>query len=91
MEESTTYQEILEKGMERGMERGIERGMERGMERGRLAEAQAMLLRGGSKRFGDPTQQAELAIKAITDIRRLEELMDRLLSGTAMTWDDLLA
>ena len=78
MEESTTYQEIIEKGVEKGLERG------------RLAEARATVLRWGTKRLGDPTPQVVAGLDAITDVRRLEDLLDRLLDGAAGSWDDLL-
>ncbi len=74
MEESTTYQEIIEKGLEKG----------------RLEEARGLLLRQARKRLGAPTREAEADLNAIYDIQRLEDLVDRLLDGTAKTWDDLL-
>ena len=77
MEESTTYQEIIEKGMERGLARG------------QLAEARAILLRRGSS-LGSPSPQCEAPLNGITDIKRLDDLLDRLLDDAHKTWDDLL-
>ena len=83
MEESTTYQEIIEKGMERGLARGLETG--------RLAEGRSILMRRGSKRLGAPSPHIEAALNAITDINKLEDLVDRLIDGGAKTWDELLS
>ncbi len=63
MEESTTYQALLE----------------RGAARGRAQEAAAMLLRQGRKKFGPPTPAHEAALAAVTDLPRLEALSERLL------------
>jgi predicted transposase YdaD len=63
MEESTTYQEILEKGEARG----------------RITEARALLLKFGGKRFGVPDASTQAALEAITSIEELERLADRLL------------
>jgi hypothetical protein len=56
---------------------------------GRVAEAQAILLRIGSKRFGPPSDATRLAIEAITSIDRLELLLDRPLD--VESWEELLA
>ena len=81
MEESTTYQGILEKGMEKGMEKGRSEGRSEGLV--------AVLIRLGTKRFGPPTTTLVVELKQITDNERLERLMDRILD--AVSWDDLLA
>jgi predicted transposase YdaD len=62
MEESTTYQAIIEKGRQQE----------------RPAEARRVLLRVGEDRFGTrPTREQQAAIDAITDADRLEELVVR--------------
>ena len=78
MEESTTYQELIEKGKKTGLERG------------RLAEALGLVLRQGTKRFGAPSPQTQAAVNAMTDVKHLEDLADRLFDGTACAWTDLL-
>lgn len=82
MEESTTYMEIIEKG--------IERGMQRGLERGRLDEARATLLRLGVKRLGNPSPQIESILQAIGEVAKLEALTDRLIDTPASSWESLL-
>jgi predicted transposase YdaD len=79
MEESTTYQEIIEKGMERGLARG------------RLAESRATLLRQGGKRLGIPSRENESRLDAISDLNYLETLVDRVFDGAVKTWDELLS
>jgi hypothetical protein len=77
MEESTTYQEILGKGLTQGLERG------------QLQAHRNVLLRQGTKRFGPPTPEVAAALAGIADLTRLERLAERILDATG--WDDLLA
>jgi hypothetical protein len=56
---------------------------------GRVTEAQEILLRQGTKRFGPPTEEARAALEGITAIERLELLTERLLD--VESWDELLA
>ena len=78
MKESATYQEIVREGIEQGMEKG------------RAAEARFLLLRGGQKLLGPPDAAVRAQLEAIADLPRLEDMQDRLLDGTAKTWDELL-
>ena len=90
MKESTFYQGIVQEGMEQGMAVGMERGMERGMDRGRAAEARAVVIRGGARKFGPPDAALQARINAIDNLPILEALIDRLLDGAATNWNDLL-
>jgi hypothetical protein len=76
-EDSTTYMEVLEKGIAVGETRA------------RGAEVRASILRLGGKRFGSPPADAAARLQAVTDLARLEALLDRVLDATG--WDDLLA
>ena len=91
MEDSTTYQEIIEKGEARGIERGLERGLKRGIEHGRVAEARQIIVRMGTKHFGPPDVPTRETLESITDLHRLEDLIDRLLDATCTGWAQLLA
>jgi hypothetical protein len=73
LEDSTTYQLILNKGEARGA----------------LAEAQRLVLRLATERFGEPPPATESAVRSIGDRDRLERLAVRVLGATG--WDDLLA
>jgi predicted transposase YdaD len=73
MEDSVTYQAIIRKGQAAG----------------RLAEAKAILLRQGRKRFDLPDPASTAALEAITDLDRLERMSERLLEVTS--WQELLA
>jgi len=77
LEESTTYQLILNKGLTQGEARG------------RTVEAQSLVLTLGTQRFGSPAPPAEATLRAIADRERLERIAARLL--TATDWNDLLA
>lgn len=77
MEQSTTYQEIME------------RGAVRGRREGELTEARSMLLLIGGEKFGAPGPAVTAAVAAITDKARLEALARRVFA--AASWDDLLA
>jgi hypothetical protein len=73
LEDSTTYQLILERGIAKGA----------------IQEAQSLILRQGTKRFGPPTPEVEAAMRATADHARLERLADRVIDATS--WADLLA
>ncbi len=55
---------------------------------GRSDEARRILLRIGSQRFGAPAEAQAAALQAITDLERLERMVDRVLD--AADWQDLL-
>ncbi len=80
MEESVTYQAILEEGEARGEAKGKAAG--------RAEEARKILLLQGRSRFGAPSADEAGALDAVTDVRKLEELSVRLLQ--AASWQDLL-
>jgi predicted transposase YdaD len=91
MTESSTYQAILEEGEKRGEERGEKRGEKRGKSEGlKVGQLQAMrktLLSQGEKKFGEPTDAIRVRIEKIASIRRLDELLLRILE--AKNWDEL--
>lgn len=72
MRESDTYLAILDEGAEIGAAR----------------EARKLILRQGHQRLGPPTEAVMAALTAITDLERLECVIDRLLQ--ARDWQDLL-
>ncbi|WP_227255080.1 DUF4351 domain-containing protein [Frigoriglobus tundricola] len=80
MEDSTTYQEIFEKG--------VQMGLEKRMAQENRQLYQKVLLRQGTKRFGDPTPEIAAALEQITDLNRLDHLAERMLDATG--WEDLL-
>src|SRR3954447_2237409 len=57
---------------------------------GRITGEQKLLLRQGTKRFGEPDAMTAAAIEAIQDIDRLEALGERILDTGIRDWDDLL-
>jgi predicted transposase YdaD len=78
MHQSSTYQAILREGRQKGREEG------------RITGEQRMLLRVGTKRFGEPDAPTIAAIEAIQDVERLESLGERMLDPDLRDWDDLL-
>jgi hypothetical protein len=80
MKESSGYQLILAEGEAKGRAEGEAKG--------RSAEAKAILLRLGRKRFGDPDTATVAALEAITDLAYLESLSDRVLD--VGSWQELL-
>lgn len=85
MEQSSTYQLLIK----RGMAQGLEQGLEQGIATGRTREAFLFLMRMGKKKFGkEPTQKQRAALAAITDLERLEFLGEKLLDVS--TWGELL-
>jgi predicted transposase YdaD len=77
MQESSTYQLILQ------------RGITAGNAPGQVNEAQSIIHRLGTRRFGEPAAATAAVVQAITDHARLERIIDRVLEATS--WDDLLA
>jgi len=74
MRESTTYQAILREGRQEGKVEG----------------EQELLLRQGTKRFGEPDAATIAALEAIQDIDRLGALGERILDPNIQDWNDLL-
>ena len=58
------------------------------VEEGEIKASQEVLLKLGGKRFGAASETITLAIRSITDLDRLEALIDRLLD--ASSWQQLL-
>jgi predicted transposase YdaD len=78
MKESATYQEIVQEGIQQGIEKG------------RAAEARRYLLHRGSKVIGAPDSSILVALEAINDPARLEELTDRVIDGRVGSWAELI-
>ena len=58
------------------------------IDEGREKEIKQVIFRLGKRRFGPAGQNHESAVQAITDLDRLERLVDRILD--ASDWEDLL-
>jgi len=86
MRQSTTYQAILREGWQEGRQEGRQEGLVEG----RISEAQRLVLRQGTKRFGEPDAATVAAVEAIQDILRLEAVHDRALDPDIHDWDELL-
>lgn len=84
MRDSTTYQAILDEGRAEGEIKGRAQGEIKG----RAEEARRLLLRLGSKRWGDLEASIEAAVQAITDVERLELLTERITE--VASWQELL-
>ena len=80
MEESTTYQLLLNRGRAEGEANGEAKG--------RTEEARDLLLRLGRKRFGEPDNIVHHRLSAMTR-EQLEQLVDRALETE--TWQELLS
>lgn len=76
MRDSTTYQAILDEGRAEGEIKG------------RGEEAQKLLLRLGRKHLGEVDAAVEAAVRSITDVERLELLIERV--SEVASWQDLL-
>ncbi len=76
IEESSVYQDIFGKGEATGEAKG------------QIKADRAALLRQGRKKFGPPSETVEATINTLTDLDRLNALLDRILDVS--TWDELL-
>jgi predicted transposase YdaD len=81
-------EEGIEKGIVQGIEQGFEKGIEKGIEKGKVDAERGMILRLGTKRFGEPDAAIRAALDA-AELPRLEILVDRLLE--VESWSELLA
>ena len=92
LEDSTTYQWILEKGEAKGVVRGRSEGRSEGRNEGRnegrLEAAKDFLLEDARKRFG-MSDGAETTLQNVNDFERLRRIHTRLNESTG--WDDLLS
>jgi hypothetical protein len=73
MKESSSYLAILEEGCAQG----------------EMREAARLLKKLGTRRFGPPDHAVLEAIEAVTDLERIELLLERLLEVSS--WQELLA
>ena len=97
LEESSTYQWILNKGVEQGLAQGVAQGMAQGraegvaqgVAQGTVEELWRVLILLGRKRFGVVTTTVEAAVRGVADQARLERMAERIFDAT--NWDDLLA
>jgi hypothetical protein len=58
------------------------------LDEGRIEHAQQVIIRLGRKRFGAPGKDIEIAVKGVTDLHRLDRMIDRL--SEAASWEELL-
>jgi hypothetical protein len=58
------------------------------LDKGRAQGIQWVLLHQGRKKFGDPDEPTRAALLGITDLERLDRLIERLLD--VATWQELL-
>jgi predicted transposase YdaD len=71
IEESSVYQDIFTKGKAEGRAEGKAEG--------RAEQARRILIRYGTKKFGPPDEPTKAQIAALTDLDRLQDLIDRVL------------
>jgi predicted transposase YdaD len=89
IEESSVYQDIFSKGEAKGHAEGEARGRAKGEARGRAEEAREILLRQGRRRLGPPDESVRDRIAALSDLDRLDHLLDRVFE--VASWDELQA
>ena len=91
MEESVTYQAIIEKGIKKGMERGVLQGFQKGRAEGRqegsLAASHSLALKIGTRFLGKPSESILAKLNKITQKSRLEKLALR--APLVSSWDEL--
>lgn len=76
MEDSTTYQWLVEQGAAKGEAQG------------RLREARSILLRIGRRRLGPPPSDVLATLEAVDDLPRIESLAERVMDVSS--WTELL-
>ena len=81
MEESSTIRAFIEEGRQKGLQEGLEEG--------RAREARKIILRLGRIRFGEAGDAVVSRLDAISNLEKLEQLVERLL--IVSSWDELLS
>ncbi len=101
MRDSSVVQAWVDEAVEEKVKRAVERvsiqrfaegkaeGKAEGEAKGKAEEARAVLLRQGRIRFGEPAAATVQALDAITDLPRLERMIEAIL--TVPGWAELLA
>ena len=84
LRDSSVYRAAIDEGRAEGLTEGRAEGRAEGEQKGE----RSLILRQGSKRFGEPTLQIQATLEAVTSVERLEELGVRLLE--VESWDELL-
>jgi predicted transposase YdaD len=84
IEESSVYQDIFAKGEAKGRAEGLAEGFIEG----RIEEARQAVFQLGRKKIGQPGESVRAVITTITDIDRLNSLLERI--HEVASWDELL-
>jgi len=85
MEESSTIRAFIEEGRRKG----LEEAREEAREEGRAMEARKIILFLGGIRFGEAGDTVVSRLDAISNLEKLEQLVERLL--IVSSWDELLS
>ena len=97
MFESSTYTATIEKGKAiglregilQGQREGILQGQREGILQGELTARRKLIIKFGTERFGKPPREIVARLDAITDIERLDAILEHTI--TAQSWQDALA
>ncbi len=88
--ESKTYQQILRDGWRQGRREGHDEGRQEGLKEGEIIGERRVLIRQGTRKFGEPDAATVAAIDTILDPDRLVALGERIIDANVLTWADLL-
>ncbi|HET6385423.1 MAG TPA: DUF4351 domain-containing protein [Armatimonadota bacterium] len=78
-----------DEGLKLGRDEGLKLGRDEGLKQGSAAEARQILLRLGTRRFGAPDSQTQIAIEKLANTSAIEQLIDRLLDVS--DWNSLFS
>ena len=90
LEESWSYQEMVQKGLDQGMEIGIKQGIEQGIEQGELKALRSVFVRIVERRFTELTSLAQQRAEQITSPELLSNLIDKLLTAQVLEQAQLI-
>ena len=85
MEESSTLRAFIEEGRQQGLQEGLEQRLKEG----EVLEARRIILRLGRKRFGEAGDAVVSRLDAISNVGKLEQLVERLFDISS--WDELFS
>jgi predicted transposase YdaD len=91
MQESVTYQKILNDGREEARRQAFEQAFQEGLREGALRQARRNVLRHGTRRFASPNPSHVATLEAIQDFERFDAIYDRILDIDVQDWNGLLS
>jgi predicted transposase YdaD len=84
LEDSWSYQEIVQKGLDQGLQKGLDQGLQKGLDQGKLLSARSFFTRFVEKRFPPLIPLAQKKAAHVKTVDELNNAFDKLLEVQTM-------